>query len=128
LRLLLDTTVLIDAARSREPAHSWLQDALRQSSEIGVCAVTVSEFFAGLRPEERPRWEAFVDELTFWGATRAMAKQAGIYRYEYARRGRTILIADSLIAATAIAVGAAVVTDNVKDFPMPEITTIQLGS
>jgi predicted nucleic acid-binding protein len=126
MRFLLDTTVLIDASRHREPARSWLQEVLGLSSEVGVCVVTIAEFFAGLRPDERPRWEAFVNELTYWGTTREMAKQAGIYRYEYARRGQTILTADSLIAATAAAVGAVLVTENVKDFPMPEIKTIRL--
>jgi predicted nucleic acid-binding protein len=126
VRYLLDTTVLIEASRHREPALSWLQEALRKSDEVGVCAVTVAEFFAGLRPDERPRWDAFVAELTYWATTREMARQAGIYRYAYARLGRTILTADVLIAATAAAVGATLVTNNIKDFPMPEIKTMRL--
>ena len=125
-RFLLDTTVLIDASRHREPAVSWLREALRTSDEVGICAVIVTEFFAGLRPDERPRWEVFIDELTYWDTTREVARQAGIYRYEYARGGQTILTADALIAATAAAVGATLVTDNVKHFPMPEIETMRL--
>jgi hypothetical protein len=124
--LILDTTVLIDAAKHREPALSWLRDALEQSIELGVCGVIVAEFYAGLRPDERSRWEAFIDELTYWGTTREMAQQAGIYRYDFARRGRAILTPDAMIAATAVAVGAALVTDNVKDFPMPELEIIRL--
>jgi predicted nucleic acid-binding protein len=126
MRYLLDTTVLIEASRLREPALSWLREALRKSDEVGVCAVIVAEFFAGLRPDERPRWETFVAELTYWASTREMARQAGIYRYTYARLGRTIQTADALIAATAAAVGATLVTDNIKDFPMPEIKTTRL--
>ena len=90
--------------------------------------MTVAEFFAGLQPDERPRWDAFVAELTYWATTREMARQAGIYRYEYARRGRTILTADALIAATAAAVGATLVTENVKDFPMSDLRLLRLGS
>jgi predicted nucleic acid-binding protein len=126
MRFLLDTTVLIEASRHREPALSWLHEALRTPDEVGVCAVIVAEFFAGLRPNERPRWEAFIDELTYWVTTREVATQAGIYRYDYARRGQTILTADALIAATAAAVGATPVTDNAKHFPMPEIKTMRL--
>ena len=40
--------------------------------------------------------------------------------------GRTMLTADAVIAATAAAVGATLVTDNIKDFPMPEIKTMRL--
>ena len=127
MRFLLDTTVLIDASLHREPARSWLQETLRQSGEVGVCAVVVAEFFAGLRPDERPRWEAFIDELTYWETTRDMARQAGIYRYEYARRGQTIAIPDALIAATAAAIRAVLVTDNIKDFPMSEVSTMRLA-
>ena len=127
-RFLLDTTVLIEASRHREPALSWLHEALRKSDEVGVCAVSVAEFFAGLRPDERLRWDAFVAELTYWATTREMARQAGIYRYEYARRGRTILTADALIAATAAAVGATLVTENVKDFPMLDLRLLRLGA
>jgi tRNA(fMet)-specific endonuclease VapC len=125
VRFLVDTTVLIDASRHREPALSWLQGAIQQPGEVGVCAVIVAEFFAGLRPEERARWEAFIDQLTFWDTTRDMAQQAGIYRYHYARRGRAISTADAIIAATAAAVGATLVTDNLKDFPMPGLSLTQ---
>jgi hypothetical protein len=38
---------------------------------------------------------------------------------------RTILTADALIATTAAAIGAMLVTETVKDFPMPEIRTIR---
>ena len=65
-------------------------------------------------------------ELTYWATKRETARQAGIYRYEYARRGQTILIADALIAATAAAVGSTLVTDNGKHFPMPKIKTMRL--
>ena len=55
-----------------------------------------------------------------------MAELAGVFRYDFARRGRTILTPDALVAATAAVVDAILVTDNVKDSPMPEVRTIQL--
>jgi predicted nucleic acid-binding protein len=126
MRFRLDTTVLIEASRHREPALSWLREALRTPDDVGVCAVIVAGFCAGLRPDERPRWGSFIDELTYWATTHEVARQASIYQYEYARRGQTILTADALIAATAAAVGAPLVTDNVKHFLMAEIKIMRL--
>ena len=126
MRLLLDTTVLIDAGRRHEPAYSWLQGALRGPDVVGVCAVNITEFFAGLRPNERDRWGAVVDQLTYWRMTPEIAKLAGIFQYDFARRGQRVHIGDALVAATAVTVGATIVTDNVNDFPMPEVTILQL--
>jgi predicted nucleic acid-binding protein len=125
---LLDTTVLIDVSRSREPAASWLQETLRQSTQVCVSAVTVAELFAGLRPALRLDWQDFIDDLTHWDVTREIAIQAGVFRYDLARRGRTILIADTLIAATAAVYGATLVTANIKDYPMPNLRLLRLGS
>lgn len=127
-RFLLDSTVLIDAGRRREPALSWFRDALRRRDEIGVSAVTLAEFFAGLRPPERTNWQTLLEDVTHWDVTREIAIQAGIFRYDFARRGRTIFTPDALIAATAVITGAALVTANVRDFPMPEIEIIRLDA
>jgi predicted nucleic acid-binding protein len=48
-------------------------------------------------------------------------------RYEQARRGRNFHIQDALIAATAITIAAARVTDNVRDIPMPELKHMRFG-
>jgi predicted nucleic acid-binding protein len=123
---LLDTTVLIDVARRKEPATSWLNNTLRRSDQVCVSAVTVAEFFAGVRPLQRGEWQGFIDGLTHWDVTKEIAIRGGILRYELARQGRTMLIPDALIAATAITYGAALATANIKDFPVPELATIRL--
>ena len=94
---------------------------------MGVCGVVITEFFTGLQPEQRPRWETFVERLAFWNITPQIAMQAGLYRYTYARRGTTLATTDAIIAATAVSVGATLVTGNVKDFPMPELSLIRTG-
>jgi len=127
-RYLLDTTVLGDASKNREPVRSRVDDLLSGPSEVGVSAVNVAEFIAGVRPEDRPEAETYLDGLVHWGVTREIAVQAGRYRYAYARQGQTILIPDALIAATARVLGATLVTNNVKDFPMPALAVERLGS
>ncbi|HEU0114635.1 MAG TPA: PIN domain-containing protein, partial [Thermomicrobiales bacterium] len=96
--------------------------------EIGVSAVTLAEFFAGLRPPERNGWQTLLKDVTHWDVTREIAIQAGNFRYDFARRGRTIFIPDALIAATAVIARAALVTANVRGFPMPEIEIIRLDA
>ena len=123
---MLDTTVLIDVARRREPATSWLNNIVRHPIQTSVSAVTVAEFFAGVRPEQRRDWQYFIDGLTHWDVTKDIAIRAGILRYDLARQGRTMQIADALIAATAMVHGAALVTANITDLAVPGLTTIRL--
>jgi predicted nucleic acid-binding protein len=121
-RYLLDATVLIDISKKHEPISSIVYRWLADLTEVGVCGVIVTEFFAGLRPEQRPRWAMFVERLEFWDVTPQIAMQAGIYRFTFARRGTTLATTDAIIAATAVSVGATLVTGNVKDFPMSELS------
>lgn len=126
MRYLVDTTVLIDASRQREPALPWLRTALGQRVVVGVSVVSIAEFFAGLRPDERPQWEPFIDEVSHWSVTKDIAIRAGGIQYDIKRQGRTMLLPDALIAATASIHGAVVVTANVKDFAATGVVVLPL--
>jgi predicted nucleic acid-binding protein len=123
---LLDTTVLIDVARRREPTTAWLNDRLRSPDRLGISAVSVAEFFAGLSPKERTDWRQFLNGLIHWNVTKDIAVRAGILRYDLSRQGRTLLIPDALIAATALEVGATLVTANVRHFSILQIRIVEL--
>src|SRR5882762_11715956 len=49
------------------------------------------------------------------------ARVAGKLKSSWARKGRTLTLDDAIIAAITIERGCALVTDNRKDFPMPEV-------
>ena len=51
----------------------------------------------------------------------AQGIQAGMWRRTFAEQGVTLHQADCLIAAAAEAIGAAVATANIDDFPMREV-------
>ena len=53
-RYLLDTNILIDFSKRREPAFSFVQRAIATGDELGVTAINVAEFYAGLAPSEQP--------------------------------------------------------------------------
>ena len=119
-RLLLDTTVLIDALRERAAANR-LRALRRQGVEPWVSAISIEEVWRGLRAEEEMAARRLVEALRLAPIGVAEARRAGCWRREYAAEGITIHQADCLIAAAEIGVGAALATANVRDFPMPEV-------
>ena len=97
----------------------------RQGHRLGVCCINVAELYSGLRQEERARADRLIDNLEFYEVTREVAKQAGRYRFDYSRRGRTISTADTLVAAAAIVGTATLITANTRDFPMEDIQLLE---
>ena len=119
-RLLLDSTVLIDALRGR-PAAKRVAGLRRTGTEPWVCAISVEEIWRGLREREQSRARRLFNGLRLAPLGVAEGIRAGAWRRTFAERGVTLHQADCLIAAAAIGVGAALATANVQDFPMAEI-------
>lgn len=118
---LLDTNIVIDISKDIEPATSMVRQLMVSGHGTGIIDVIVAEFFSGIQPADRGRWETFVQAYDFWETTYNAAVRAGEYRYFYARRGISISTQDSLIAAVAVEMGAILVTNNARDFPMPNL-------
>lgn len=116
-RLLLDSTVLIDALRGR-PAADRLRFARRRGDEPWVCVVSVEEIWRGVRAEEAPVVRRLFRGLRLAPLGVAEGEWAGGWRRGFAARGVALHQADCLIAAAAVGIGATLVTGNPKDFPM----------
>ena len=119
-RLLLDSTVLIDALRGR-PAATRLADLRRTGTEPWACVISVEEIWRGLRPGEEIVARRLFNGLRLAPLGVSEGMRAGAWRQAFARRGVTLHQADCLVAAAAAGVNAAVATANVDDFPMTEI-------
>ena len=120
-RLLLDSTVLIDALRGR-PAAGRVAGLRRIGVEPWVCAISIEEIWRGLQPGEEPDARRLFNALRLAPLAVDEGTRAGTWRREFSGRGTTLHQADCLIAAAALGVGAALATANVSDFPMPEVT------
>ena len=118
---LLDMASLIDLSKNIEPVRSRVRELLDQDEPVAARPITVAEFFTGVPPAERPIWDIFVDRLNYWDMTREVARLAGVYRYDYARRGQQLSTADTLLAALAVVREAILVTSNERHFPMPDV-------
>jgi predicted nucleic acid-binding protein len=127
-RYLLDTDAVIDLSKRREPAFSRILAWIDQGETVGVCAITVAEFAAGLSVEQLSEWEEFLSSLTYWEISLHAAVRAGQDRYSFARQGKAISITDCLVAACSRELDALVVTGNVKDYPMADVQVSSLLS
>lgn len=120
-RLLLDSTVLIDALRGRDAARRVAR-LRRTGTEPWVCAISVEEIWRGVRTSEEPVVRRLFNGLRVAPLGSAEGILAGSWRREFAARGVTLHQADCLIAAAAVGIGASLATANIDDFPMPELT------
>jgi predicted nucleic acid-binding protein len=120
-RIILDSTVLIDALRGY-PAADRIRGMRRAKVHLWVSPISIEEIWRGLRHEEQTTATRLIDALRLAPIDRHVAKLAGSWRREYARRGTTLHQADCLIAASTQQIGARLATGNPSDFPMDEIT------
>jgi predicted nucleic acid-binding protein len=98
-----------------------LRGLVAAGATLGCSAITIGEMYAGMRPHERAATEALLAELTCYDVTSEVARGAGLLRNEWKSKGQTLALDDMIIAATVIAHGLVLLTDNRKDFPMPEL-------
>ena len=98
-KYILDTTLLIDHLRGRNDAQELVDTLAADGHRLGVCCVSVSELYAGLGPDEQETAGDLTDNLEYFAVSLDAAREAGRYRHEFARRGTTLSITDTLIAA-----------------------------
>ena len=120
-KYLFDTTVPISYTRRRPEVIELVEQLLSEDHQVGICAIGIAEFYSNVRPHETEQAERLIARLKYFETTAEMAVTAGVFRYEYARRGTTLTATDTITAAVAIANDATLVTANVRHFPMPEI-------
>lgn len=127
MMLLLDTTVLIDVLRRRKDRSAWLGQLVESGHQLATSAICVGEVHSGMRPGEEVRTQGLVASIPCYPVTATIAAKAGDLRAEWSRKGITLTLTDMLIAATALECGLALVTDNRKDFPMPDLSFYPLA-
>jgi predicted nucleic acid-binding protein len=116
--LLLDTTVLIDALRNRTNLLARLSSLVLDGHVLTTSTANLAEVYAGMRPTEERETVALFQGLHCYPVTEGIAQLAGKLKYQWALRGRTLSLIDMIVAATALENGAALITDNRKDFPV----------
>ena len=118
--VLVDTDVLIDFLRGREPAVSFVND---HSDRIVVSSIVVAELYAGVRggkdDSEQAVLESLLSLFRVVPVSDAIARFGGLYKRDYGG-SHGIGLADAIVAATATLEDAQLKTLHVKHYPMFE--------
>lgn len=121
MKILLDTSVLIDVLRARNNRRAMLANLLNQGHSLSTSVLNVAELYAGMRPGEETDTSEFLSGLECIELDKSAAQFAGQLKSLWAKRGHTLTLPDTIIAAIAIENRCILFTDNRKDFPMPEL-------
>jgi predicted nucleic acid-binding protein len=126
MKLLLDTSVLIDVLRGRKDRKLLLRRLIGEGHSLSTTVLNVAELYAGMRAEEEARTQEFLGGLECVELRASAARLAGRLKRTWQKKGRTLTIADTIIAAVAIEERCVLLTDNRKDFPMRELNAYPL--
>ncbi len=113
--LLVDTDILIDVARGAEEAVRALE-AWETERAIGISAITYMELLVGCRNKREQRAvEQFVERFELVLVNARITEEAIRLLQRY-RLSHGLMIADALIAATAIVESIPLVSKNQRDY------------
>ena len=115
---LLDTSVAIDHLRGVGAANALLQQLIASDEPIVASEVVRSELLAGVRSDEMDDLEQFCATVVWVPVYETVARAAGTLVLQHRRAYQGIDDVDYLIAGTALALGAEILTTNVRHFPM----------
>jgi predicted nucleic acid-binding protein len=121
VRYLLDTTFVIDHLRGDPDARRRLVQIAERGDEPFVCDVVACEAWTGAHDDTDRDLLGLLQFIEFVQAGPEQARRAGRWRADARRRGGTLSAPDALIAASADALDATVLTRNLRDFALTPV-------
>lgn len=121
MRVLLDTTFVIDHLRAVPAAVDRLSALVADGDPLFINEVVVCEAWAGAHDPHDPALTALLRFVEFIQPGPDAARLAGRWRADARRQGRSLATADALIAAAADTLNAAVLTRNIRDFALTPV-------
>jgi predicted nucleic acid-binding protein len=116
--VVVDTSVLIDHLRGDERATAAIRQRAETADELWSVTPVRTEILAGARPDELPAIRGLFAQLRWLDVTIELADAAGDLAARYLRSHPGIDTVDYLVAAAVDRLGGALMTLNVRHFPM----------
>jgi predicted nucleic acid-binding protein len=114
MRVLFDTSILVDSLRGYERASKLIEAVAKRDIHGLISVITEAELYAGKDCSTERGLDAAKELIGIFGKVildNEIAVKAGEYR-----RTQGVEIPDAIIAATAVREGAKIYTKNVEDF------------
>ena len=121
MRLLFDSAFVIDVLAGVPEAIRRQQLVFEEGDEPFINEIVVCEVRAGLRYVDVRELETLLEPIEFIQPGPDAAMLAGEWRRLAHERGYRLSLSDALIASAADAIGAAVLTRNVRDFALTPV-------
>lgn len=119
MRLVLDTSVLIDHLRGRpKAATEIIPRAIARGDELWSVHVVRAEVLAGMRAVEEAATRDLLRLITWVDVDESLSEAAGALGRRFLSSHPGIEVTDLIVAALAQHLDAALKTTNVKHFPM----------
>ena len=119
MRLVLDTSVLIDHLRGRpKAATAIIPRAIARDDELWSSYVVRAEVLAGMREVEEAATRDLLRLITWVDVDESLSEAAGALGRRFLSSHPGIEVADLIVAALAQHLDAELKTTNVKHFPM----------
>src|SRR5437867_11605550 len=99
MRLLLDTSVLIDTLRLQHGRNELLASLVGDGHQLATTAINVAEIYSGTRSGEEARTIELLEFLECYAIDAAVGEHAGRLRNFWAKKGRAIALPDIIVAA-----------------------------
>jgi predicted nucleic acid-binding protein len=112
---IIDTDILIDTSRNKSEAIDYLQN-LQTSSNLAISAVTQMELIVGCTNKaDLRKIENFLQQFSIIKIDQDISDRS-VELLKFYRLSHGLLIADSLIAATAVVWDYPLATKNQRDY------------
>lgn len=122
MRVYVDSDVLIWHLRGEKKAAAALRRlAETERVELWTGAMQRAEIVFFMRPSEEAATLSLLSHLKTQPVTQAIVDLAGVL-YRRWHRSHGVDVNDALLAASVATMGGRIVTQNVKHYPMPDVT------
>jgi predicted nucleic acid-binding protein len=120
-RFILDTTFIIDVLNGARIRAAVMKELIAEQHELASCAINVAEVYAGMRGREGENGGAPA-QSGIYAVSWEPSRLAGHLKQVWTGKGKTLSLAELLIAAVCLTETLILITDNRKDSAMDGLT------